>query len=194
MTRRVVRISVFLLTLLFSPTARGQQTDPSSVLASTQQLNNLDWKSRSERFHMLLRGESRSILESLPTSTSQQADDIKVALFHLLENENNFLIEHQKDFLKSGDSLTEGYTEYYASLIAIVGSLKDARAVSALVGAITTGGMATDALAAIGTAAVTPTIQALNSSDASVRQSAAIVLRKITDPKNFQNIPDPSAR
>jgi hypothetical protein len=76
------------------------------------------------------------------------ADRIKRGLIAALEKEN---LRHRP--ARPG-SLSETDGEYYADLIAAVGALSDARAAHALAGAIMTGGMAFDGLAALGAEAV----------------------------------------
>jgi HEAT repeat protein len=172
----VVNLSffIFFLTAVLSP-AHNQQTHPSNAPALIQQTQDANWETRKDAFDAILLGEP-----SLLANASRVPDNIKVALIQLLETENTFR--------EKGVSFTEEYTEYYASVIGAVASLKDPRSVHGLMGAIKTGAMATDALAELGSVAVDPVIQASNSSDMHVRQAAAMVLSRFTEPKNLQNV------
>ncbi len=77
-------------------------------------------------------------------------------------------------------SLGESYGDYHASLIWSVATLHDARATNALLGAIKTGGLATDGLVALGAAAMPAVIKVADSSaDPQVRMGAALVLGKM---------------
>lgn len=100
----------------------------------------------------------------------------------LLEKENAYLREfEEKVFKVTGESLTEDYTEYYAELITVVTTLKDPRAVNSLAGCITTGGIATSGLAALGRTALDPVLGLFDSSDENTRQSAAIAMVEMLD-------------
>jgi HEAT repeat protein len=176
---RIGMLSVFIFFLMAVLTpVRSQQTDQSHDLALIHQFHDANWKTRSEAFFALFHGESS--LASLSATAPQQADDIKVGLIDLLETENAVV--------ESGVSLTEEYTEYYASLIAAVASLKDTRALYGLLGAIRTGGMATRALAEFGTIAIDPIIEKLNSGDRVTRAFAADVLGQMLEPKNYPKV------
>src|SRR5438445_1927636 len=166
-------IGVGIVVVLLAPFATWASAGPpaSNLPDVLQQLRDPDWQIRRNAFYRLI-PNSEVILspEEFLTGTPQEIDDMKVALIQVLETENAVV--------GSGISLDEAYSEYAASLIHAVSSFKDARAVSALLGAITTGGMATTGLAEIGAAAAEPVIEALRSNDVLVRHSASIVLDK----------------
>ena len=69
-----------------------------------------------------------------------------------------------------------GEEDYYPDLIGCVAALKDVRALDALLGAITTGGMATRGIAALGESAVAPVLKRSGSGDMDTRVSALITL------------------
>ena len=85
-----------------------------------------------------------ALVETFPA----EADRIKRGLVAALETEN---LRHRS---AQPGSLTETDTEYYAALIASVSALRDVRAARALAGAIMTGGMAFEGIAALGAASV----------------------------------------
>jgi HEAT repeat protein len=93
-----------------------------------------------------------------------EADRLKVGLINLLVVENKHV--------KKTEELSEEYTDYYGDLVGRVSDLNDERAIPALIGAITTGGMATRALARFGDKALDQVLGQLNSSDRFVRSSA----------------------
>jgi HEAT repeats len=98
---------------------------------------------------------------------------ISQAFIDLLAWENSLINE-----APSG-SLPESYGEYHASLIWSVGALRDGSAVNALLGAIKTGGLATDGLAKLGIHALPAVLTAADSSDPDIRLGATIVFGKM---------------
>ncbi|OGP23526.1 MAG: hypothetical protein A2038_08090 [Deltaproteobacteria bacterium GWA2_57_13] len=162
-----------------------------------EQLEDPHWRNRSEAFYALLALagpglDSRSALTSLLKSAPEKSDEIKLALIKLLERENAFLEEYAKDYRITNVPLGEESGEYYADLIAAVSSLKDIRSLDALLGAIRTGTMVTDALAEFGLAAVDPVIQKLNNREE--RLPAVITLGQMLEPRNYPKVSDPASR
>jgi hypothetical protein len=99
-----------------------------------------------------------------------QADAVKLGLIQLLTTENQYFIERKSppaDYHEEDD-----VSEHYAKLIDAVSSLHDERAIPALTGAITTGGMAQRGLLEYGDKALVPVVEKLKSPDALVRASA----------------------
>lgn len=76
-------------------------------------------------------------------------------------------------------TLGEAFGDYHASLIWSVATLHDASSVDALLGAIKTGGLATDGLAALGASAIPAVLGAVDSVDPGVRMGATMVLGKM---------------
>jgi hypothetical protein len=87
--------------------------------------------------------------------------------------------------------LTETYVTYYGDLIGAVAGLRDVRAVTALVGAIDTGAMAQEGLAALGAPAVGPVAAQLSDAAETRRYSAAVVLGLLAGNENVKR--DPAA-
>jgi hypothetical protein len=83
--------------------------------------------------------------------------------------------------LPSAQRLSEEYVNYYGDVIAAVSSLRDPRSIDALLGVITTGNMAVDALVSFGSVAVAPVAALLESSDSGVRSAAALTLARMLE-------------
>lgn len=116
-----------------------------------------------------------------------KADQVKLSLIHLLGEENHSFIETKSppptDLHEEDD-----VGEYYAELVDAVSSLNDERAVPALVGAMTTRGMAQLGILKYGDKALEPVLEQLKSSEALVRASALGMATAILEEKN-----DPTA-
>ncbi|HUI75385.1 MAG TPA: hypothetical protein VLX32_10585 [Candidatus Acidoferrum sp.] len=120
-----------------------------------------------------------------------QAEPVKLGLIELLESANDIFVSVKDPETKS---YTENDTEHYARLINAVASLEDERAIPALVGAMTTGGMARRGLLKYGDKALGPILEQLNNQDALVRSSAlqlgVILLRRKGDPASLKSAAD----
>ncbi|HTW24637.1 MAG TPA: hypothetical protein VMD78_13615 [Candidatus Baltobacteraceae bacterium] len=99
-----------------------------------------------------------------------EADKIKLALIHLLSREDYFFIESKNP--PPDPHVEDDIEEHYPELIHAVASLDDERAIPALVGAMTTGGIATRGLLKYGDKALGPVLDQLTSTDPLVRGSA----------------------
>lgn len=86
--------------------------------------------------------------------------------------------------------IDEETSETYADLVGQVAALRDPRAVPALVGAINTGGMATDALAAFGDAALDSVIVVTHEKDELRVFSALFTLEDMLKPDNIRHFKD----
>jgi len=131
--------------------ALGQQADVHlKVSQALQAMNSQNWEQRAKAF-----GELPD-LEEVRKQRPDDVDRVKAGLIGLLSTEN----AAQREFERNGTTFaTEDHSEYYASLIGTVADLNDERAIPALVGAVTSGGMATRALARFGDKAVEPVLQ-----------------------------------
>lgn len=185
----------FLYASKFQSAARvNVQSDQIETLLKQMKAN--DWESRSTAFYKLLDlsfgGEFNGQTGQIPAELSKfsakhpnNADEINTTLIWLLETENNFMREYAKKFEITGEALTEEYTNYHGDLIGTVAGLKDSRAVNALIGAINTGGMATNGLAEIAPFSIDAVAEKAVSDDWSTRSSAAIVLSQMLKPANI---------
>ncbi len=103
-----------------------------------------------------------------------------MGLINLLQADND-------DFMNpktAHGTYTENDTEHYALTIQIVSGLHDERSIPALVGAISSGTIATDGLLQFGDKAFGPVLRELNNSDPDVRESAIIVAVTILKAEN----------
>jgi len=115
-------------------------------------------------------GEPREALQRFLAKHPDQADPIKLQLIALLSEENNYFIANKNP---PPDPYTDDdISEHYAELIDTVASLNDERAIPALVGAMTTGGMAQRGVLKYGDQALALVLAQLSSPDALVRASA----------------------
>ena len=113
----------------------------------------------------------------------------------LLERENTRMEELNLRYEKTGQKIGEDYdTDYYGNVIAAVVTLKDIRSMNALLGAITTGGMATRTLAEFAPSSLDPVLAKLQHADPLVRISALHVLEGILEPPNYDKVKDPVYR
>jgi len=98
----------------------------------------------------------------------EHADRVKLGLIHLLTRENYLFVED-----KNPPAIyDEGDSEHYAQLIDVVSSLDDERTIPALVGAMTTGGIAERGLLKYGDEALPPVLDELKNPDPLVRAEA----------------------
>ena len=149
------------------------------VIEALGRFENADWQQRERAFQDLLRlvpsnPSSRwvqaavaALLNGVPT----RADEIKVAVIHLLEKENANLV-----------SGSEHQAEFRASLIGAVAEFGDKRGVNALVQNVDTGNMATHGLAALGRDAVDAVVWVARNADDTKRMAATRTLSQMLDP------------
>jgi hypothetical protein len=109
-------------------------------------------------------------LNNFLTRYPDKADQVKLSLIHLLAEENHLFIETKNPPPDSHEEDDIG--EYYAELVDTVASLNDERAIPALAGAMTTGGMAQRGIFKYGNKALASVLEQLKSPDALVRSSA----------------------
>jgi hypothetical protein len=114
----------------------------------------------------------------------EQAEGVKVGLIQLLKSDN-------ADFQENAapGTYTESDTEHYAEVINVVSSLNDERAISVLVNAMTTGGMAQQAILQYGDKALAPVLDQLKSSDPLVQSQALMMSFALLEKRG-----DPSAQ
>ncbi len=164
------------------------QTDARAKLL--QQFQSESWDVRASAFYGFLSmglgrkfngetSEMRSIVNKYLSAEPQESDPTKLALIQLLSRENTVVKTQRAEFDKSGKTMSEAYVNYYGDLIAAVACLDDERSLDALLGAITTGGLATEALARLGKRAIEPALRELQSHDPLVRSAALTVLSGI---------------
>jgi hypothetical protein len=158
-------------------TAQQTASLDSRVSATLDRMNKNDLHAREAAFNdmmaLISEGQTQATepdraaaLASFFKQHPDQADRIKLGLIHLLKADN--------DDFQSGapGTYTEDDTEHYAEVINVVSSLKDERAIPALVGAMSTGGMAQQAISQYGDKALAPVLEQLKSSDPLAQASA----------------------
>lgn len=115
-----------------------------------------------------------------------QADRLTLSLTQLLKSENDVFVHG------APGSLTEEDGEYYAAVITTVASLDDDRAIPALVGAMTSGGIAQEGLLKYGDRALGVVLVQLKNPDPVMRASALgmsiTLLMKKGDPSSHARI------
>lgn len=148
-------------------------------LAPLSDFQSSDDNTRIVAFYALLHSADRADFNAADLTLQLLRDHpndravIVSSLSHLLEREN----------VRVKSPFDESFSNYYADLIWSVASLRDVRAVDALLGAVQTGGLATDGLAALGQDALPSVLQALNTTDPGVRNGTFRVLAKMAAPR-----------
>ena len=112
----------------------------------------------------------------------ESADQVKLTVIQLLAEENHSFIESKSP--PPDSNANDDVGEYYAELVDTVSSLNDDRAIPALVGAMTTGGMAQRGVLKYGDKALSSVMEQLKSPDALVRASALGMAKGILEQKN----------
>jgi len=120
-----------------------------------------------------------------------QAERVKLGLIQLLASENGLFVSGKN---ATPGTLTEEDGEYYAEVIDTVSSLDDERVIPALVGAMTTGGIAQHGLLKYGDKALGPVMEQLKNPDALFRAVAlsmsVTLLGKRNDPASNKRASD----
>jgi len=178
------RFLVLILVLAITRTPYAQQagsSNSSNLSDMVSRMENGELSARQAAFNDLMtrvaseergysRGEDSSNgLRKFFDRHPDQADKIKLALIHLLAIENHPFIQDENP---PSNTDAEEESEHYAELIDTVVSLDDQRAIPALVGAMTTGGMAQRGLLKYGDMALEPVLAQLKNPDALVRATA----------------------
>lgn len=199
---RKIAAVIFVAACLLSAQA-GESPKAKARGELLRELQARSWEARSSAFYQLIElglgrkfnGETSrmpSIVANLLTSEPAEADRTKSDLIGLLSQENAFVREQRERFDKTGETLTEGYVNYYGDLIAAVASLNDPRSLDALVGAMTTGDIATRGLASLGRPALQPVLHELGSPDPLTRVAVLSVLSEMARSQWISG--DPGAR
>jgi HEAT repeat protein len=199
-----ITAAVLLATAIVSSAARSPQErrgSPGEIEQILRQFNDDNWKVRSEAFDRLywigesdgadLAGPVKKVLANYP----ELADRIKLGLIRLLESENAEMERFKVRFEKTGQLIGRDYnSDYYGNVIAAVVALKDVRSMIALLGAITTGGMAERTLAEFAPLSLDPVLAKTQDPDPVVRFSALEVLESMLEPANYDKVKTPVYR
>ena len=156
----------------------AQQTGGTDSVASILgRMKGEKWVQRQNAF-----GRATDLLSASQTSPAD-ADRLRLGIIQLLERENSGGLKEPDDVPPA--NYTEGYgedkSEYYASLIGFVGYMDDERAIPALLGAATTGEMATRAVARFGKHALNPTLTQARGRDPHLAAGALSVVRDMLE-------------
>jgi HEAT repeat protein len=166
--------------------------DIKQLEVSIGALQNPEWKVRSEAYYRIITLGSEDLsyiprpLTQLLSICQDRADAIKISLIRLLERENLMV----QDYHRTGRRFGEEYSNYYGDVISAVSSLKDKRAINALLGAISSGGMATRGLADLAPESLEPVLTKLNDNDPLVRSCALLVLEEMVARVNQDKLKD----
>ncbi len=187
----IVEISVFVM----SAVCRAQQPAASDdrLTMALAQMANKDLATRNAGFDdfvkVLTEGRQpgfgarySSFLARFLASHPEQADRVTLGLINLLQSYDDTFMDRRT----APGTYTENDTEHWAQAIDMVASLDDDRAIPALVGAMTTGGMASAAVGKYGQKALGRVLSQLNNPDPLVRSTAVstaiTILRMKNDP------------
>jgi hypothetical protein len=142
-------------------------------------MSSSKWRDRKKAFNEM------PSLAAVNKQDAREADRLKVGLIHLLLVENAESSVAASETEASSESETEErdeeYSDYLANLIGVVAGLNDERAIPALLGAIASGGMATEAIARFGEKAIGPLLDQLHNSDGMVRSSVLFTIRDLIE-------------
>jgi len=119
-------------------------------------------------------------LEAFFKRHPDQADRVKLGLINELKADNDTFMGPNA----SQRNFTEGDSEHYAQAIDVIASLEDERAITALVGAISTGQMAVEGILKYGQNALDPVLAQFHNPRPEVRSSAVSVGITILRMKN----------
>jgi hypothetical protein len=143
-------------------------------------LKSATWTERSNAF-----GEATKLLGS-GTASASDIDQVRVGVIQLLIKENNGGLKEPDTEIpqrSSNATVDESYgedkSEYYAGLVGFVADLNDERTIPALLGAASTGNIATRAIARFGKAALGPTLSQVKSQDSDLASGALFVIREM---------------
>lgn len=141
----------------------------TKIVAFNELMTRVDSEAGGAKGGMESAGPS-GVLSKYFARHPDQADPVKLGLIQLLSTENYYFIESKNP--PPDDHAEDDVSEHYAELIDTVSSLNDDRAIPALAGAITTGGMAQRGLMQYGDKALEPVLKQLRDPDALVRASS----------------------
>jgi hypothetical protein len=161
-------------------------------IPTDQQIVNSNWEQRREAFALLIGVDPQRYLKNGVESVNtilgatletypQAADQRTLKLIKLLGVENQEVSEKERLRVESGlqqlpeeDRFSEEYVNYFGDVVAAVAMLHDPRSVDVMLGAITTGGMATSTLISFGPLVVEPVVDLFATSDSLLERSSAI--------------------
>jgi hypothetical protein len=191
----VVCIIAIANIVIYSQHTKLQDDD---ITRAIQKFQSLSFRRRADGFYYLvetglgdkLGGRTYQIpgaLSRLFSKFPTRADELKLALIQLLELENSPSRKYHREVKLGGYDSGEEFISYHGDLIAAVAGLKDKRSLNALLGAMETGHMAMNGLAALGDDAVDAVMERFNRADQRLRTTAAMVLSKMLNSGTIKN-------
>jgi hypothetical protein len=146
-------------------------------------MKSAKWEDRSQAFD-----DARAQLGSGHLNQSD-VDALTLGIIDLLIKESNGGLKEPDDVNSEDDdeSYGEEKSGYYSGLIGFVAEMHDERAIPALLGAGTTGGMATRGAAWFGKKAVSPTVAQVKSPNTQAAESALWVIRSILEMRTAED-------
>lgn len=195
MIRMLSTFSIFLWIVCSVPcSARASPQNYGDTATNLQLMKSADWQDRRAAFYSLLQlgleGDPRgktymfpSVLKKLFSLEPERRGEIESSLIALLERENALALA----YAETKRTMPEDLSDYYGDVIGAVAALKSPASIDSLLGAVSTGGMATRALASLGSTAVQPLISKLSDPDPGVRSGAATALSQMIE-INRQNV------
>jgi HEAT repeat protein len=196
MIRMLSTFSIFLSIVCSVPySASASPQNYGDTATNLQLMKSADWQDRRAAFYSLLQlgleGDPRgktymfpSALKKLFSLEPERRGEIESSLIALLERENALVLA----YAETKRTMPEDLSDYYGDVIGAVAALKSPASIDSLLGAVSTGGMATRALASLGSAAVQPLISKLSDPDPGVRSGAATALSQMMEETNRQNV------
>lgn len=177
-----MRMKLLLFTLVISipllVAAQEGTAVHSAVSGFLDGANVEKWTEREKAFT-----EMPAIVE-VEKQEPAEAERLKVGLIHLLVVEN---ADVQRAKQTGTRFTTEEHSDYYGNLIGAVAELHDERAIPALLGAITTGGMASRGLASFGDKAFASVLNRIKDPDPMVRSSVLFTVRNMLRMHTIKN-------
>jgi hypothetical protein len=162
--------------------AQQNSTVHSDVLHALDGMNSDKWEDREKAFNEM------PTLADVQAQNPADAEQLKVGIIHLLNVEN---MEVQKAKQTGTKFTTDAHSEYYGNLIGVVASMNDERAIPSLLGAITTGGMATRSIAGFGDKALDAVLKKLQDPEPLVRTSVLFTIRYML---KMKSVADPGSQ
>jgi hypothetical protein len=177
------RAAIFVGLSLFAFRLTYAQQAETPIPKILKEMNSARWEDRSKSF------DEASELLSSGRLNQDEADHLQVGVIHLLIKENSGGLKEPDDANPENDDETSGEdkSDYYSGLIDFVVEMRDERAIPALLGAATTGGMATRGIAQFGKKAVGPVIAQVTGPDAHLAEGALWVVRSMLEMRTAED-------
>jgi len=207
-TRTRMKTVVFTASLVFALHLSVMAQQPASVSDKVTgilvRMESADRPTRKAAFGELLGviseannasqiPDNHATLKNFIARNPEQAEAVRLALIRMLTLENAAVHSPRTSSTTiTKENREAGFrseNDVYPALIQEVAELKDERAIPALVGAVTTGGMAMRAVAEFGQKALGPVLDLLNDASPLVRLSALHTIRHMLGNGSLNDLP-----